>query len=98
LVQSPIPNDTIDTLVLLNVLEHIKDDTTALKKAFNMLKPGGSIILEVPAGPRLYDNYDKALNHFRRYTAKELKDKCNKAGFTVKRLSHLGFFIFPLFA
>jgi len=98
LLQCPLPNQSVDVLVMLNVLEHIEDDVGALQKAFNLLKPGGALIIEVPAGPRLYDAYDAELHHFRRYAASELGDKLAAAGFNVCRKSHLGFILFPAFA
>ena len=98
LLQCPLPDQSIDILVMLNVLEHIDDDTGALNKAFNLLKPGGSLIIEVPAGPSLYGAYDSALHHFRRYTASELEGKLVSVGFKVCRKSHLGFVLFPAFA
>ncbi len=98
LLQNPLPNSCINFLIMLNVLEHIEDDLLALKNAYYLLKPGGSLIIEVPAGPCLYDSYDKQLYHFRRYTAVELQDKLNSVGFIVTRKSHLGFFIYPAFA
>lgn len=97
LLQCPLPNQSIDLLVMLNVLEHIEDDIGALQKAFNLLKPGGSLIIEVPAGPYLYDSYDAELRHFRRYSAKELHNKLVSVGFDVRRKSHLGFVVFPAF-
>jgi SAM-dependent methyltransferase len=98
LLKNPLPKSSIDILVMLNVLEHIEDDVTALKNAFELLKPGGSLVIEVPAGPYLYDNYDAELRHFRRYTALELQAKLESVGFTIMRKSHLGFFLFPAFA
>ena len=98
LLQCPLPDKSVDVLVMLNVLEHIEDDVKALQKAYNLLKPGGSLVVEVPAGPRLYDLYDEELQHFRRYSASELHEKLTKAGFNVCRKSHLGFFLFPAFA
>jgi SAM-dependent methyltransferase len=62
-----------DTLFALNVLEHIEDDNTAIRNAQKLLKPGGRIILLVPAYPSLYCRFDKELGHFRRYTRKSLK-------------------------
>lgn len=97
LLQCPLPDKSIDVLVMLNVLEHIEDDVEALQKAFNLLKPGGSLIIEVPAGPYLYDSYDAELHHFRRYSAKELQRKMTSVGFNVRRKSHLGFVLFPAF-
>jgi SAM-dependent methyltransferase len=98
LLQCPVPDESVDILIMLNVLEHIENDVRALEAAFNMLKPGGSLIIEVPAGPCLYDSYDAELCHFRRYSASDLLKKLRGAGFTVDRKSHLGFIIFPAFA
>jgi SAM-dependent methyltransferase len=83
---------------MLNVLEHIENDLGALQNAFNLLKPGGALIIEVPAGPSLYDAYDMELHHFRRYSVSELQAKLTQAGFKVSRKSHLGFVLFPAFA
>jgi SAM-dependent methyltransferase len=98
LLQCPLPARSIDVLIMLNVLEHIEDDVGALKKAFDLLKPGGHLVVEVPASPFLYDAYDAALHHFRRYSASELRDKLTGAGFEVNRRSHIGFVLFPAFA
>jgi SAM-dependent methyltransferase len=83
---------------MLNVLEHIDDDESALRQVHRILKPGGAIVVEVPAGPQLFDAYDKALRHFRRYRLAELTEKLRAAGFVVERQSHLGFFLYPAFA
>lgn len=98
LLQCPLPEACVDVLVMLNVLEHIEDDASALKNAFKLLKPGGSLIIEVPAGQYLYDSYDAQLHHFRRYAASELRLKLEAVGFVVSRRSHLGFILFPFFA
>lgn len=98
LLQCPLPDQSVDVLIMLNVLEHIKNDVDALRKAFNLLKPRGALIIEVPAGPSLYGAYDAELQHFRRYSAAELEGKLTEVGFTVCRKSHLGFAIFPAFS
>ncbi|GAB7521231.1 hypothetical protein PBS_02140 [Paraburkholderia sp. 2C] len=98
LLQCPLPDQSVDVLIMLNVLEHIEDDVTALQRAFNLLKPGGVLIAEVPAGKHLYDSYDAELHHFRRYSASELADKLTRVGFSLSRRSHLGFLLFPAFA
>ena len=98
LLRCPLPDQAVDVLVMLNVLEHIEDDVEALKKAFNLLKIDGYLVIEVPAGRALYDNYDAELMHFRRYTSQELAAKLNDAGFEVVRKSHLACFVFPAFA
>lgn len=97
LLKCPLPKDSVDIVIMLNVLEHIQDDLEALKKAFNLLKPGGGLIIEVPAGSYLYDDYDAHLHHFRRYSAKDLNLKLQTAGFSIIRQSHLGMIIFPAF-
>lgn len=98
LLQCPLPQQCVDVLIMLNVLEHIEDDDRALQNAFHLIKPGGLLILEVPAGPCLYDAYDAQLKHFRRYSARKLQQKLESIGFTILRKSHLGFILFPAFA
>lgn len=61
-----------DCLFALNVVEHIKDHETAISNAKKLLKPGGKVIILVPAFQSLYNSFDKALEHYRRYTKKSL--------------------------
>ncbi|WP_146260105.1 class I SAM-dependent methyltransferase [Rhizobium tubonense] len=98
LLQCPLPANSVDVIVMLNVFEHIGDDVLAMRQAFDLLKPGGTLVVEVPAGPRLFGPYDVELNHFRRYTSSELSRKLAGAGFKVVKKSHLGFVLFPMFA
>lgn len=98
LLKCPLPAATFDAIVLLNVLEHIEDDTEALRRIACLLKPGGVAIIEVPAGPHLYDVYDQALMHFRRYAMPNLVGKIETAGLLVTRKSHLGCLLYPAFA
>ncbi len=97
LTECPMPTASVDTAVLLNVLEHIEHDTTALMQLHRILKPGGAVIIEVPAGEGLYDRYDKALLHWRRYGMSTLVRRMKDAGFLIERRSHLGFFLYPGF-
>ena len=98
ILQCPFKESIADVVVMLNVLEHIEDDTTALRKVFGLLKPGGTLVLEVPASPKLYDRYDAELLHYRRYSSTQLTKKLQDCGFEVVRRSHLGFVVFPAFA
>jgi SAM-dependent methyltransferase len=93
----PLPNECVDAVVMLNVLEHIEHDRIAIQQAYRILKKGGIVVIEVPAGPKLYDSYDKYLMHFRRYTLSELKRLLEETNFMVLRQSHLGFFVYPGF-
>lgn len=97
LTKCPLPDNSVDALVLLNVLEHIEDDQKALKQLYRILKPGGIAVIEVPANPELYDFYDELLKHYRRYNLEKLMFISEKVGFKLLYKSHLGFFIYPLF-
>jgi len=80
-----------DTLVCLNVLEHLEDDLKALRHMRQVLTEGGRVILQVPALPILYGEMDKADRHFRRYTRKELETKLRGAGFMVEQTRFFNF-------
>jgi len=97
LTRCPLPDHSLHAAILLNVLEHIKDDALAVRQLFRILKPGGIAVIEVPAGPELYDIYDELLLHYRRYNISNLRRLLSDAGFSVLRQSHLGFFLYPGF-
>ncbi len=78
----------LDTIICLNVLEHIEDDGAALRGLAGMLKPHGRLILLVPAHPRLYSPLDRHLDHFRRYRRRDLHALLEHSGFTIKRSFH----------
>jgi SAM-dependent methyltransferase len=84
-------------VIAINVLEHISDHQAGIAELFRILRPHGTLIVEVPAGAALFDVYDRALMHFRRYDMPELITLLEQAGFIVERKSHLGFFLFPAF-
>lgn len=93
----PLPDNSLDGVVALNVLEHIDEDGKALSHIFRILKPGGISHIEVPAGPHLYDFYDEALMHRRRYGKEQIIRKCQNAGFLVVREISLGWAVYPFF-
>ncbi len=64
--------EAYDAIVLFDVIEHIDDDRGFLESALFHLKPGGSLIINVPALMSLFSAYDKAAGHVRRYTAEDL--------------------------
>jgi SAM-dependent methyltransferase len=97
LTQCPLVDDFADIIVLLNVLEHIVDHEAAIAQLFRVVRPGGAVIIEVPAGPPLFDVYDRVLMHHRRYTMNGLTKILEKNGFIVESRSHLGFFLYPAF-
>ncbi len=78
-----------DTVVCLNVLEHIEDDRTTLADMYDVLQPGGRLVLLVPAFARLYGTLDEHLRHFRRYEKDDLEGKVRQAGFVLENLKYL---------
>lgn len=84
-----------DTVVLLNVLEHIRDDHRALGDIYEALAPGGKMVLWVPAFEALYGKFDQQIGHFRRYRRNELLALVHKVGFqqvAVRYTNMPGFF------
>ncbi|MGE0887554.1 MAG: class I SAM-dependent methyltransferase [Blastocatellales bacterium] len=75
--------DPFDTVVCLNVLEHVEDDLFALRQMRDVLEPAGKLALLVPAHRILYGEFDRAVGHFRRYTKRELAEKLKLTGFEV---------------
>jgi 2-polyprenyl-3-methyl-5-hydroxy-6-metoxy-1,4-benzoquinol methylase len=76
----------MDTVVCLNVLEHVEDDRLGLANIASTLTPGGHAIVLVPEGPSVYGTLDKVLGHFRRYTEDELRTKMEQAGLRVETI------------
>jgi 2-polyprenyl-3-methyl-5-hydroxy-6-metoxy-1,4-benzoquinol methylase len=72
-----------DTVFALNVVEHIEDDNLALRNCHKLLRPGGRVVILVPAYSWLYNRFDKELEHFRRYNRRGLNLKISAAGFSV---------------
>jgi len=75
-----------DSVVCLNVLEHIEDDAAALQRLQQQLRPGGRLVLIVPAIPALYGEMDRAIHHFRRYEQGEVAAKLRDAGFELEHM------------
>ena len=84
-----LEGESFDTVICLNVLEHVADDLGSLGTIHRLLGAGGRLILLVPALPVLYGTLDEALGHHRRYTRAELGTKFDAARF---RLRHIEYF------
>jgi SAM-dependent methyltransferase len=94
----PFDSNAFDAVTALDVIEHNEDDLAILADSYRVLKPGGHLIITVPAFMWLWTHNDNLNAHARRYTASELKEKLAQTGFKVCRLSYNNFFIFPLAA
>ena len=87
-----------DTIIYINVLEHIEDDRKELRHIYESLVPGGHALIFVPALPILYGAFDAAVGHFRRYVKKELIEKSLEPGFKIRVQKFFDFAgIFPWF-
>lgn len=84
-------NQKPDSIIYVNVLEHIEDDENELAAMRDTLTPNGKIFIFVPALPWLYGNFDKSVGHFRRYTKNELETKCKAAGFSLLKSFYFDF-------
>lgn len=84
-----LAGERLDTVVCLNVLEHIEDDRSTLRDFATVLQPGGHLVLLVPALEGLYGTLDKHLSHYRRYGADQLRAAVTEAGFEVETIRFL---------
>jgi SAM-dependent methyltransferase len=75
--------------VALNVLEHIEDDVGALRGAARLVRPGGAVVMFVPAFPFAAGRFDRAIGHFRRYARASLKQAYEEAGLRVASIRYV---------
>ena len=95
---SMFKRDTYDLVALLDVLEHVPDDLASLRAIHRRLKPGGALLLTVPANPWMWSAHDAAHHHFRRYTRKQLEELFLRSGLEVELLSYFNTLLYPLVA
>jgi SAM-dependent methyltransferase len=94
----PAEDASFDVVTALDVIEHNQDDLAMLRHSFRVLKPGGYLVVTVPALMWLWSHNDAINAHVRRYGAGELRQRLTEAGFQVRRLTFNNFFVFPLAA
>jgi len=91
------PDEKFDIVTALDVLEHTDNDQAALREMWRVLKPGGKLVVTVPAYGFLWTEHDEALHHRRRYTAYELRNKMTTVGFDVQRSTYfITLLFFPI--
>ena len=91
----PFADRTFDVVTALDVLEHV-DDEAALEEIVRVLRPGGAIIVSVPAMPWLWSYRDVDAGHRRRYVRRGLLELFRKSGLEVRRLNYFQCLLFPL--
>jgi SAM-dependent methyltransferase len=83
------PEARHSALVALNVLEHIEDDVRAVATAQRLVRPGGAVVVFVPAFPFAMSRFDRAIGHYRRYTADRLRSVFVEAGLEVEDVAYV---------
>lgn len=92
----PVEAGSVDLLLALDVLEHVDDDLAALAEASRALRPGGRLIVTVPALPSLWGIHDELNEHRCRYVRAQLRTALEAAGFTVERLTYFNCYLLPV--
>ncbi|HLW95864.1 MAG TPA: class I SAM-dependent methyltransferase [Solirubrobacteraceae bacterium] len=96
LTDLPLPSDAFDVAVCLDVIEHVEDEQGALGEMLRVVRPGGSLVITVPAYQWLWSNHDVINHHFRRYTSRTLSRATKQAGWKTVRLSYFNAALLPV--
>lgn len=94
----PFKDNSFDIVFSLDVLYHInvKDDLKTLEELYRVIDKNGILLLNLPAYNFLRSRHDEAIHTKRRYTIKDLKEKVEKAGFRIERITYRNTILFPL--
>jgi len=92
----PLRDGQFDAIIGLDIFEHIEDDVAAFAEAYRVLRPGGILVMSVPAFRSLWGPHDVALMHHRRYRVPEVRRRLEDAGFVIRRATYSVFFLFPI--
>ncbi len=79
----------IDTVLCLDVLEHLEDDLAMLESFRHIVRPGGHLLIKVPACPWLFGSIDVASGHYRRYRPVDLRDRAESAGWKALKVGYM---------
>lgn len=91
----PFSPGSFDIALALDVIEHVDDDQTILKGLRELIRPGGALILTVPAYESLWSDHDKINHHRRRYRTGQLQACVEGAGFEIDRITYCNTLLFP---
>jgi SAM-dependent methyltransferase len=91
----PFPDDEFDLVTCLDVLEHTPDDVAVLRELRRVTRPGGHVLLTVPAYPALWSRHDEINHHFRRYRRGGLREAATRAGLRLERDTHFNALLLP---
>jgi len=91
----PLKPDSFDMVTAFDGIEHVEDDQARLRDYYKVCKPGGYLLLSVPAYQFLWGEHDVVANHKRRYTKKQLRNIVEKNGFRVERITYFNMLLLP---
>ena len=92
------PANEFDTVLCLDVLNHVQDDNLTMSEITKVLKPSGRLILTAPAFPSLFGKRDQSLEHLRLYKKSELVHLLEKNGFKIQTIRYWNFLALPFYA
>jgi len=90
-LNAPYPDESFDVITCLDVIEHIENDGYALNEIFRILKPGGLVLINVPAYQWLWSDWDVSLGHYCRYTKHRLCTLLDQSNFRIVHSSYENF-------
>lgn len=83
-----LPANSLDAVSMFDVLEHVSDRSAVLNEVFRVLRPGGYLIVSVPALQTLWSQLDESIGHFLRFNKRSIKNELSLAGFTITRMGY----------
>ena len=90
------PDDRYDLVTALDVVEHIEDDHAAVRELVRVTRPGGHLLVTVPAFPGLWSEHDEVNHHKRRYRGHEIRELLTANGCDIVRFTYMNAFLFPV--
>jgi SAM-dependent methyltransferase len=91
----PLPDQSVEYVTALDVLEHVPDDAAVVREFHRLLKPGGIAVVTVPAGMALWSDWDVALHHFRRYDRRQLRALFPHAAWRIEHVNYTNIVAYP---
>lgn len=92
----PLGRESLDLAMVTDVLEHVEDDDRVVRECQRVVKPGGILLVTVPALRWLYSEHDTALGHYRRYSHDDLRRLFSRGGFEIERITYFNMLLLPL--